>query len=186
MDFPLISPNPNVQAFYEKMCMQGQSHNMAEVLATRSFPGFTTNDTFLKGKKTGDQFDDCPVVGQYYREVAESAGVSTTGKVYLRGLANFPGDPRAWVSDKDDVLRVCKERGWSCEGVVNYTPPELPPSPDVKLAPDLVEREVRERLEENPDANPEDIRDTVTQLRSGDVDDHPLLVTDHNFEEPAE
>jgi hypothetical protein len=183
MDFPLISPDPAVQAFYERLRVQGQSHNMAEVLATRKFPGFTTDDTFMKGKKTGDQFADCPIVGQYYREMAEANGVSTTGKMYLRGLAEYPGDPRAWVSSKADVLAVCKERGWKCEGVVEYTPPELPPAPDVRLADDLVEREVAEILEESPGANPDEIRDTVTQIRAGDVDDHPLLVTDHNFEE---
>lgn len=37
-------------------------------------------------------------------------GGSTTGKVYLSSLAEYPGDPRAWVSGKDDVKRVCKER----------------------------------------------------------------------------
>jgi hypothetical protein len=186
MDFPLISPDPAVQAFYERLRVQGQSHNMAEVLATRKFPGFTTDDTFLRGRKTGDQFADCPIVGQYYREVAEAHGVSTAGKVYLRGLAEYPGDPSAWVASKSDVLKVCKERGWRCEGVVEYTPPEAEPSPDVPIAPDLVDREVEEILEERPGANPEAIRDTVTQLRAGDVDDHPLLVTDHNFEEPDE
>ena len=50
---------------------------------------------FNKGRVNGNQFEHVPVLGDYSRKLAEDAGVSTTGKTYTRGPAEFPGDPTA-------------------------------------------------------------------------------------------
>lgn len=123
---------------YIEMRLAGQSHNMAEVLATRKFPGFSTDDTFMKGWKTGEQFADSPALGNYYRGVAESLGVSTQGKAYISGLAEYPGDPRAWVGGKSDVLSVARERNLNVEGMVNHTGHATDPSPDIDIAEDIL------------------------------------------------
>lgn len=135
---PTISDDPAVQARYVEMRRNGESHNMAEMLATRSFPGFSTDDTFMRGWKTGEQFADNPALGNYYRQVAESQGCSTQGKAYISGLAEYPGDPRAWVGGKSDVLAVARERNLNVEGLVSHRGYTPDPTPDVDVAQDIL------------------------------------------------
>ena len=161
---------------YYLMRISGESHNMALVLASRSFPGVRTDNTFNIGRCNGNQFESQPQMGDYYRSVAESHGVSTTGKTYIAQLAEFPGDPKAWVSGRGDVERVCAERGYDCEGSVSFKSGDRDPSPDVSIAPDLVDREVDELLEVNPGARREDLVEHVTALRSGSIDPNPIRV----------
>lgn len=122
---------------YLEMRAAGQSMNMAELLATRTFPGVRTDSTFLRGSHT--QFADHPKLGRIYRKMAEDEGVNITGQKYLRSLARYPGDPEAWVSSRGEVERRCLERGWSCEGAVEVRAPRYrDPMPDTELADDLV------------------------------------------------
>lgn len=58
-------------------------------------------------------------VGEALAKDLRGMGGSTTGKVYLSGLASYPGDPEAWVSGKSDIERVAKERNLTVEGDVN-------------------------------------------------------------------
>lgn len=103
----------------------GCSPRLAEMYALQSPPGSNTDREFLHGHSNGNQFDKGPMaeaMGDKFRAEAELRGVSVKGKVYLGGLAEFPGDPRAWISDKSEAKRVCEERGWKCSGLVEYTP----------------------------------------------------------------
>jgi hypothetical protein len=175
---PTISRNPFIQERYEIMRLRGESHNMAEILATRKFPGSRTDREFNAGRVNGNQFEHVPGLGDYYRKIAEEAGVSVTGKFYCSGLASWPGDPTAWVSDRGDVLRVAREKGLRVSGHVDYDPGEPTPAADVPIADDLVESEVEDILESNPGASADDVRDRVIQLRTGQVDPNPLLVAD--------
>ena len=85
-------------------------------------------------------------MGNLYRGMAEAAGVSTTGKQYMHGLAEFPGDPGAWVDGTSDVLRVAKERGFRVHGAVDDTPPPSAPAPDVPVAPEIIEEQVEDSI----------------------------------------
>lgn len=121
---------------YVRMRRDGESHNMAEMLATRSFPGVKgTDSVFMEGRHLdGSQFEkDAPNVGQHHLELARKAGVNVTGKYYSGTLARFPGDPRAWISGLGDVKRIAEERNIGVAGAVNipapkygdgYVPPE--------------------------------------------------------------
>lgn len=82
-------------------------------------PAVMTDSVFLEGHANGNQFENTPSLGDFYAREAKAQGVDTKGKVYLSGLASHPGDPRAWVSGRGDVRKVCEERGWHCEGAVN-------------------------------------------------------------------
>ncbi len=159
----------------------GCSVNLAACLASRSFPGIKTDSIFNEGRFSGeDQFAKCPAQGAWLRAQAEAAGVNTTGKYYLSGLASFPGDPTAWVSDRGDVLRVAEAKGLRIkDGYVTYEPGEAEPMPDVMIADDIVEREVDSLMIENPGARREDMREQVYALRSGGQDPNPLLVDDY-------
>lgn len=166
--FPLISQDPVIQARYIAMREAGESHSMAEILASRSFPGLRTDAIYNKNRCNGNQFEDQPWLGDYYRGLAEASGVNTTGKYYSRALADYPGDPTAWVSDRSDVLRVCREKGFRCTGMVDYEPPEIEaPMPDVQIAGELVEEEIERRLALAPGLSREDVYDDALNTRLG-------------------
>lgn len=131
-------------------------------------PACMTDNVFLEGHANGNQFAGTPKIGDHYKKVAEAHGQNVKGKVYLAGLAAFPGDPRAWVSGRGDVQKVCEERGWNCTGAVKCTPAEVaPPMPSVHLADDIVQNEVNEIIAAEPEAESqrEEITEKVRKVR---------------------
>lgn len=145
-----ISPDDRVQLAYERMRHKGVSHNLAEMFALQHPPQLAGTDAiFNEGRCNGNQFEGAEWLGDAYRRQAAEAGVDVKGKTYLGGLAAFPGDPRAWVSDLGDVKKVCEERGWGCRGAVSVKAPEpaAPPKPGPAVAPDIVEAKVAEIVE---------------------------------------
>lgn len=164
MSLPTISDNPHVQAHYELCRAQGTSHTLAEMFALARGPALMTDSVFLAGRGgCYDQFEGSPIMGDFYAREAKKLGVDTTGKVYLKQLADFPGDPRAWVSGRGDVKKLCEERGWGCEGGVKLkvAPATESPSQGGGLASDIVDRLVGEKLAMDPGANVQDVREKV-------------------------
>jgi hypothetical protein len=174
-----ISEDRDVQRRYEELCLGGMAPKLAECLATRSWPGFNgTNRAFNRGRANGNQFENCPGLGNYYRRIAEAQGVSTNGHYYCHGLGRYPGDPRAWVQDTSDVLRIARERNLNIDGIVTHRADPVTPTPDVPLAEDIWERATQDLLAENPDMRYEDAREKAFNLRTGRDDPHPLRVQD--------
>jgi hypothetical protein len=146
-DWPWVSKDLDRQERYVQLRISGQSHNMAEILATGKFPGTRTDVEWNRGHVNGSQFAENPVqakIGDYYRRVAEEYGQNVTGKVYHAGLAKFSGDPRAWVSGRGEAEALIRERGWSSEGLVSVKAPMLdfpddPPGVDPRLIASEVE-----------------------------------------------
>lgn len=144
---PIVSGNPEEQAVYERMRSEGQSHKMAEMLATRSFPGLKTDTAFCAGIRKDTN------VPKSYRDKAKKAGVTTDGKQYYRSLAEYPGDPRAWQDSRSGIEKLCRERGWGCDGRVEVSLPEQAPSDDrIAVADDIVREEVAAIAEKDPGA----------------------------------
>lgn len=114
----------NYLAAYYECISDGCTPKLADMLASQQPPGGMTDSTFLEGHCNGNQFEKRPEFGDHYKKIAEQAGVSVKGKVYKGGLARFPGDPEAWVGGRADVERVCRQRGWGCEGAVSVAPTE--------------------------------------------------------------
>jgi hypothetical protein len=175
---PPVSDDFETLVRYWAMRLDGQSHRFAEMMATRSFPAVKTDATFNRGRCNGNQFEDTPGLGDYYKGMAEAAGVSTTGKHYCSGLADFPGDPTAWISDRGDVLRIARAKGYRVSGDVNYDPGEREPMPDVAIAPDIVNEFVDDYMELDSGERRGDVEERATQLLTGAVDPHPLRVQD--------
>jgi hypothetical protein len=184
---PKISDKFDQQVFYFRMIRDGQSHRMAEMLATRSFPGIRgTDSTFMAGSHMQDGLLD-----GVRQRMAKAAGVDTNGKRYIAGLANFPGDPEAWVSGLSDVRRICADRGWNCHGAFEYEAPEplLPPAPDVPIAADILANQLSSELEgvDQREITPRLIADTSERLEnllSGKVDlGQDLKVSDYGYED---
>lgn len=159
---PLV--NEEQMRHYFKCRKNGCSHKLAEMLAIGQPPGSNTDKEFLEGRENGRQFQDTPELGDHYARVARAHGQSTTGKVYLSGLAEFPGDPRAWVSGRGDVQRVVEERGWGCEGAVHIKPTWVAEPSGGGIAKELVDDELRSVLERVPDPAHVDIQDLREQI----------------------
>ncbi len=164
-----ISEDPDVQRRYEELILvDGQTPRFAEMLATRSFPGINgTNKAFNRGRVNGNQFANCPALGSYYKAIAERAGVSVNGRFYCHGLGRFPGDPRAWCADTEDVLRIARERNLSLDGIVSRIAEPTEPKPDIPLAEDLWKEATQEVMSGNPDMRLEDAREKAFNLRTG-------------------
>ncbi len=139
MDCPKVSDDPARQAHYAACRLDDVPHKLAEMFALASPPMSNTDREFLEGQGgCYDQFDGNELIGDFHRYQAKQHGVDTTGKVYLSGLAAYPGDPRAWVAGRGDAQRVLEERGWGCEGSVKTKADVKPPTAKYKVADDLV------------------------------------------------
>lgn len=109
----------NANVHYLECRLKGTPHGLAEMFALAQPPQSQTDVEFLRG--SDQQFSQGPLaekMGNYYKQVAEEGGQCTKGKVYKSGLALYPGDPRAWVSDRHEVQKVVEERNWGCRGSV--------------------------------------------------------------------
>lgn len=144
MDWPTISDVPAIQTHYERCREEGTSHMLAEMFAFQSPPAADSDREFMFGHVNGNQFEKETQNGDAYARIAKKHGVSTTGKVYMRGLARFPGDPQAWISGKGDVIRIAEKEGFNVtdsEGktlVKSEVKTEPPPPP--RLADDITTR----------------------------------------------
>lgn len=146
----------------------GCGPRLREMLDSRRPPMSNTDREFLAGNCNGSQFQGQPWVGDMYKREAVAAGVDITGKVYKSSLADFPGDPTAWVSDRHDVQRICEEKGIACRGAVNYRPPDPISAPvDAPLANDIIGDKVFEILDGLPEADRQhvDIADLAEQVK---------------------
>jgi hypothetical protein len=148
--YPTVSRNPEVQQRYEAMREAGQSHNMAEMLACRTLPAAKTDTRFSARLGKSEQMP-----ASYYRK-AKAAGVSTLNKKYMSQLAEYPGDPKAWVGGdaRSEITRRCKEKGWGCEGAIEIPTPthEIPDDVPYRVADKVVEKAVMQRALIEPGA----------------------------------
>lgn len=153
-EYPKVSHDPARQAHYVACRMDDVPHKLAEMFALASPPMSNTDREFLEGQGgCYDQFQGNEYLGRFYSYMAKKTGVDTTGKVYLSGLAAFPGDPEAWVSGRGDAERVCRERGWACDGSVKVKGEVREPDRKWKVADDIVSDRAS-RLVEKGEAKP--------------------------------
>lgn len=170
LGYPRISQDIVIQAEYVAMRLDGEGHRMAEMLALQTPPMSNTDREFLEGHCNGSQFEKMPYIGDYYAKVARQHGADITGKVYLSGLARFPGDPLAWVAGKGDAERVLDKNGWGSEGAISRKVSNVADTMGCAVAEDLVQDEILDRLEAaGPDAgdiNVPDLREKIIETRA--------------------
>lgn len=143
---------------YQELIDNGCSHNMAEILSSGQIPNVRTDVTFLKGLKNEFVSKDHEIL---VRRLAKKEGVDTNGKVYLSQLAERPGDPKAWVSSRHDVMKVCEERNWALTGMagsrkIDSRDDDYVETPNIPIAEDLVDRHTRAFIHDHPEAAKED------------------------------
>ena len=76
-------------------------------------PSLQTDTRWIAGQDAGRQFAGdtrTEAMGDYYRKVAASEGVSVDGAVYKSQLASYPGEPKAWVRSRADCRYLAAER----------------------------------------------------------------------------
>lgn len=128
MSIPVITNDPTRQSRYAEMRRKGMDHRAAEMLALQQPPGSKTDREQFAGvgtldKQLGDDAD-------YICGEAKRRGYRPSpNDMYMENLADFPGDPKAFVKSRGDIAKRCEERGVPCQGLVNYTPPERAPKP---------------------------------------------------------
>jgi hypothetical protein len=163
--FPTISDDPGIQRKYEAMRQDGEPHKAAEMFALHQTPALMTDAVFLEGHHSGNQFCRQPELGEYYKRTAEAEGQTTEGKVYLHGLAAYPGDPQAWVTGRGDAERVLKERGWGAEGAVTTRVAQVAKADEkYKVSDDLVAAGVEQELQ-GVDARDADVPALTEKVR---------------------
>lgn len=164
--FPTISRDPKTQAAYARMRKNGQTHNMAEMLAFRSPSGTKNTDrAFLEGRHDGYGLESTKMP-EFYLKKAKKAGVNPSGKVYVSQLASERGDPRAWVSSLGEVGDRCRESGRGCAALGIKTP-EPKPTQQIRLAEDIVQKEMTKSLMKDPSKATK-----LTELRQEVIEKH--------------
>ena len=117
--YPVISSDSEVQAFYERMRRDGQTHFFAEMAACRQAPGTKNTDrAFMHGRMNGQDIGALPEWTRKrlaFNYKKETGCELPQGAAYISQLASKPGDPRAVVGDLSDVARRCRETGKGCE-----------------------------------------------------------------------
>lgn len=154
LPFDIAQAGPAVQEHYLRMLAAGQSPRFAEMAALRQPPGTRGTDrALMEGRLNNQQFAamHTPLARRMIRE-AQSAGISTSGKFYMGGLADKRAhrDPKAWVDSVSDIKRVAQERDLHVQGIIEYSPPQKPPKKSVDIAPDILREQVRKELKRNP------------------------------------
>lgn len=158
--------------FYLSMINKGESPRMAEMLALRQAPCINTDDTFLAGQGTLDrQIKHEKMLDHITQSAIRHGYKPRPTDVYNSAIARFPGDPRAFLNHgeaRSKVRDVCESEGWSCEGAVKVKgrQPEDEPKPVHKLAPKIVDRICKQKINENPDLARIDRRDLEAEVIS--------------------
>lgn len=163
----------NRQAFYDKLLAEGMAPRLAEMLASQRAPASRTDREFLADAGTlGKQFGRDQFGLEKRVQIARSLGYNPSpNDVYVDALADFPGDPRAFVkpsAPKGDIKRQAQARNISLNGAVKHKASQRPPKPRVKLAPDIVRDIYREKVRQDPGVAFKDKREVVAEI----VDKH--------------
>jgi hypothetical protein len=144
----------DVQDHYLRMLEDGQTPQFAAMCALQQPPGTRGTDrAFMQGRLAGEWLNNLPrkqadwLIGQ-----ARAAGINTTGKFYMGGIADKRGhlDPEAWVDSTADIVRVAKKRDLEVHGIVDYVPPQKAPPKEVDINPRILREHVREEMKNNP------------------------------------
>ena len=122
ISFPVISEELDVQAFYIEMRQDGQSHNLAEMLALKRCPSLDTDTRFNAGLGTlRSHFKDESELHRVVKAAKKQGYTPKDTDSYQPFLAKSCGDPAAFVphdNPKSHICKVCEARDITCHGAV--------------------------------------------------------------------
>lgn len=121
----------------EHLRSQGLDYEQALELVERKAKSPHLSGVTLRGKwislalPDGRRFNEMVAAGRPPNAVSDVEFLkgSGTGKKYIPQLARFPNDPRALVSSRGEVQKLCEESGRSCDGLVKVKEREREEAP---------------------------------------------------------
>lgn len=157
-------------ATYERALPYGE--RWALMCATQTPPGTRGTDRALMEGKLNQQWLDAMPKKQARTILSEAkaAGIDTTGKVYMGGLADRRAhqDPMAWVDSTGDILKVARARNLTVEGAVTHKGIPMPPKRQV-LNERIVQEELPKYRKQNPGKKDGELREMIVAKHA-----HPL------------
>lgn len=155
LPFDIENASREVRSAYVRMVKSGVAPRLAEMLALQQPPCVRGTDSkFMEGRNNGEWLSQMPKrQADFITREAKAAGIDIAGKYYHSGIADKRGwlDKEAWISGKDDLLRVAKKRKLMVSGQVNYVPPDAAEPPKrVGLAKDVVASLSKQEMAKNP------------------------------------
>lgn len=162
LPFSIQGQRPDIVERYVRAIERGESHRMAEMLAFRKAPKSMTDSVYLAGRGTLEkQFEGDARGLKAVIEGAKRQGYTPNmNDVYEPGVALSVGDPLAFVPStnaRGHIKSVIESRGMSCDGDVNCVsvkgrePDSDPHEQKHALHPNIVHREIRQRVRQNPE-----------------------------------
>lgn len=138
---------------YRDLVDLGNNPRFAAMLALQEPAGTRNTDrAFCQGQQRKME-NMTPWLRKELQKRAKKAGIDTSGKYYIGGLAERgkgPTDPAAWVSSSEDVLTICKQKNLGCDGVIRRDATQKEPTPSKPLADDIVAGIARKMLRNDP------------------------------------
>lgn len=145
----------------------GDARRMQEILESHAAPGVSTDSTFFAGVGSLNQQILDPRSRERLHKNAKKMGIPLTGnEFYQPGLAKFPCDPRACISQaggKAQIRKMVEEKGTGCEGAITVKARQRPPEPKCQLHPRIVARHMQRMLKEPGNAL-RDRREMVAEI----------------------
>jgi hypothetical protein len=125
---------PAAVAMYERLLSAGYGHKWAEMCTLQQPPGTKGTDRALMQGRLNEEWlgEMAPDTAKHMLSEAKAAGINTSGKYYMGGLADKRAhrDPAAWVDSAGDILKVAKQRNLTVSGVIDHKgEPQAPPKP---------------------------------------------------------
>jgi hypothetical protein len=163
---PEIEAAPEgVRRHYERMIRDGQSESFALMCSLQQPPGTKGTDrALMEGRMDGSWLNSLPKrqADRMIRE-AKQAGISTSGRFYMSGLADARGhcDPSAWVDSTGDVMRVAEERNYEVNGAVNRKARDVAPAKAKDISDSILAENVAAERKKNPKAKHADLVEKV-------------------------
>ena len=153
---------PEAVRTYENALPYGE--RWAEMCALQEPPGTKGSDrAFMEGRLNQQWLDGMPKkqAAPLLREAA-AAGISTTGKVYVGGLADGRAhrDPMAWVDSTADILKVARARNLTVDGAVRHQGQPMPPTRKV-LNERIIQEELPKYQKRHPGKKPAELREMI-------------------------
>jgi hypothetical protein len=138
---------------------------LQEMIATQSFPGIQTDTTFLAGRGTLDtQLGGGNEAEAVARAAMKHGYRPNINDVYEPGLADFMGDPKAFIPATGGRAEVVRRAADADKSVIVGTREYRRPRRQrqgIKLAESTVQRYMKEELKRKPDADRRALRDKI-------------------------
>lgn len=144
------------QQEYERLVAEGCEPWIAEMRASRSFPQVTVRNgtAYDRGRSChAPESKGARFLYEQTKKISErlKPGCTSGHKHYNASLAEFVGDPRAWVSDANDAMRVVKARNLNIEdGCLKNTASAKDPEPEVALSEKLIKENIVREVMHDP------------------------------------